>query len=113
GASFVTHLFNAMAPLHHREPGLAGVALEDERVRVGLIADGVHVAPPMVRLAQRLLGDRLTLVTDGVAPMGTGPAEAVDALRTADGVLAGATVPMAPAVARLARSTGCDPAAAV
>src|SRR6185503_5852080 len=43
GFSMVTHLFNAMAPMHHRAPGLAGLALADPRLAAGLIADGVHV----------------------------------------------------------------------
>lgn len=71
GVRFVTHLFNAMAPLHHRDPGLAGVALADECLRSGVIADGVHLHPTTVALAARALGDRLCLVTDAVATLGT------------------------------------------
>ena len=70
GARWVTHLFNAMAPMHHREPGLAGVALSDERLHVGLIPDGIHVHPHVVTAAQRALGERLTIVTDAVAALG-------------------------------------------
>jgi N-acetylglucosamine-6-phosphate deacetylase len=70
GITWVTHLFNAMAPLHHRDPGLAGVALTDERVRVGIVADGVHLHAITVALAARALGDRLCLVTDAVAALG-------------------------------------------
>jgi N-acetylglucosamine-6-phosphate deacetylase len=70
GVRYVTHLFNAMAPLHHREPGLAGVALVDERLTAGLIADGLHVDPVAVRMAARILGDRLSLVTDAVSALG-------------------------------------------
>src|ERR687891_613250 len=70
GVTAVTHLFNAMGPLHHRDPGLAGVALTDERVRVGAIADGVHLHPTAVALAARALGERLCLVTDAVAALG-------------------------------------------
>jgi N-acetylglucosamine-6-phosphate deacetylase len=73
GVRYVTHLFNAMAPLHHREPGLVGVALTDDRVRVGLIADGLHVDPAVVALVARALGDRLSLVTDAVAALGAPP----------------------------------------
>ena len=73
GARWVTHLFNAMAPLHHREPGLAGVALADERLHVGLIPDGVHVHPQVVATAQRALGERLTIVTDAVGALGMPP----------------------------------------
>ncbi|HET6951553.1 MAG TPA: amidohydrolase family protein [Acidimicrobiales bacterium] len=83
GVTYVTHLFNAMAPLHHREPGLAGVALTDDRVTVGLIADGVHVDPAVVALAARALGDRLSLVTDAVAALGLPPGPVRLGTRTA------------------------------
>lgn len=63
----VTHVFNAMAPLHHRDPGPAGVALADDRLWVSLIADGEHVDPTVVRLVERAAGDRLVLVSDSVA----------------------------------------------
>ena len=78
GVRYVTHLFNAMAPLHHREPGLAGVALTDDGVAAGLIADGIHVDARAVRLAARALGPRLSLVTDAVAAQGLAEPVAVD-----------------------------------
>jgi N-acetylglucosamine-6-phosphate deacetylase len=106
GARWVTHLFNAMAPLHHREPGLAGVALTDERVHVGLIADGVHVHPVAVALAQRALGPRLTLVTDAVAALGHAGDPA--GVRLADGTLAGSDLPMDRAVRNLRDFSRCD-----
>ncbi len=68
GATMVTHLFNGMGPLHHREPGIAAVGLTDPRLTVGLIADGVHVHPRMIRLAFAACGAaRVALVTDAVA----------------------------------------------
>ena len=68
GARAVTHLFNVMGPLHHRDVGTAGFALDDERVCCPLILDGVHVHPAMVRNAFRILGpDRTVLVSDAVA----------------------------------------------
>ncbi|MGH9212160.1 MAG: N-acetylglucosamine-6-phosphate deacetylase [Acidimicrobiales bacterium] len=70
GARAVTHVFSAMTPLHHREPGLIGVALTDARLTVGMIVDGVHVHPSVVDLAARALGTRLALVTDAVAALG-------------------------------------------
>lgn len=71
GAESVTHLFNVMGPLHHREPGTAGLALDDARVRCALIVDGVHVHPAMVRMAFRVLGpDRTVLVSDAVGAAG-------------------------------------------
>jgi N-acetylglucosamine-6-phosphate deacetylase len=123
GVTFVTHLFNAMAPLHHREPGLAGVALTDDRVRVGIIADGIHVDPTVVALAAHALAARLTLVTDAVAALGAarGPvslgalrAEAADdGVRLADGTLAGSTLALDRAVRNLVAYAGVPLPAAV
>src|SRR5688572_19755320 len=53
GARYATHLFNAMPPLHHRAPGPVGALLADDRVTVGLIADGVHVDPLILGLVAR------------------------------------------------------------
>jgi len=67
GMTHVTHLFNAMSGLHHREPGLAGAVLGGlEGVSCDLICDGVHVAPPIVRVASRCLGERLCLISDRI-----------------------------------------------
>ncbi len=66
GASHVTHLFNAMGALHHREPGLAGVAMTDDRLTCDLICDGVHVDPAIVKLAAKAKRDRLILITDRI-----------------------------------------------
>jgi N-acetylglucosamine-6-phosphate deacetylase len=74
GAVLVTHLYNAMSPFHHRAPGAVGAALTDERVAVGLIADGVHGHPAALRLALAAKGaDRIALVTDAIAAMGMPP----------------------------------------
>lgn len=123
GASWVTHVFNAMAPLHHREPGLAGVALVDGRVHVGLIPDGLHVHPQVVALAQRALGPRLTIVTDAVGalgmpsgrqPLGRG-AVTIDehGVRLADGTLAGSNLGMDQGVRNLVAFSGCAPEVAL
>jgi N-acetylglucosamine-6-phosphate deacetylase len=111
GARWVTHLWNAMAALHHRAPGLAGVALTDPRVRVGLIADGIHVHPTAVAVAQRALGGRLVLVTDAVAALGRHPEPT--GVRLADGTLAGSDLPMDRAVRNLRDFAACDEATAL
>ena len=68
GARLVTHCFNGMAPLHHRQPNLVGAALTDERVAVSVIADLVHVHPAAITLAFRAKGrGGVVLVTDAVA----------------------------------------------
>jgi N-acetylglucosamine-6-phosphate deacetylase len=119
GVRWVTHLFNAMAPLHHREPGLAGVALSDPRLHVGLIPDGIHVHPAAVALAQRALGDRLTIVTDAVAALGQPPGQhgpvtvGADGVRLADGTLAGSNLAMDEGVRNLVAFAGCPPEVAV
>jgi len=80
GARLVTHVFNAMEPLGHRSPGLAGVALTDDRLTVGLIADGVHVDPAVIVLVFRAKPPgAVALVSDSAAEGG----------RRADGTLAG------------------------
>jgi N-acetylglucosamine-6-phosphate deacetylase len=76
GATVGTHLFNAMRPMHHREPGPALALLEDARVIVELIADGVHVHPAMQRAVVEAAGaDRVALVTDATAAAGLGDGE--------------------------------------
>ena len=71
GATVGTHLFNAMRPIHHREPGPAIALLEEQRVTVELIADGVHVAPALYRHVSASVGpDRVSLVSDAMAAAG-------------------------------------------
>jgi N-acetylglucosamine-6-phosphate deacetylase len=96
GARLVTHLFNGMGPLHHREPGLAGAALDDERLTPTVIADLVHVHAAALRLA---IGRKrnVALVTDRVATAGLDVTE-VGTARLADGKIAGSTLSMHVAV---------------
>jgi N-acetylglucosamine-6-phosphate deacetylase len=71
GACAVTHTFNAMGPLHHREPGLVGVALDRPELSCELIADAVHVSGSALRLAHRSKGTAgIRLVTDAVSAAG-------------------------------------------
>ncbi len=68
GVTQVTHLFNAMRPLHHREPGVLGVALTDDSLSVELICDGHHLAPHAVETVMRCKpADAVVLVSDGAA----------------------------------------------
>lgn len=92
GARTVTHLFNAMRPLHHRDPGIAGAALARGDVVVQAIFDGVHLAPETEALVWRATRGRLALVTDHTAVPGG---------RTEDGALAGSTTTMLESVRRL------------
>ncbi len=73
GASQVTHLFNAMTGVHHREVGVAGWALSNDKIFCEIIADGIHVAPEMLKFAYRnKKANALALVSDSVAPTGLG-----------------------------------------
>lgn len=68
GATHVTHCFNAMSPLHHRQPGVAGAALLHDDLYAELIADGVHVHPAVMRLLVRVKGrERVMLITDSMS----------------------------------------------
>lgn len=71
GASHVTHLYNAMKPYTHREPGLIGAAAEQEHVEAELICDGVHIHPASVRATFKLFGDRrIILISDSMRATG-------------------------------------------
>lgn len=71
GATHTTHTFNAMRALDHREPGLTGIALADDRLSAELICDGIHVAPEVVKLWFRDKGrDRAVLVSDAISATG-------------------------------------------
>ncbi|HLX35725.1 MAG TPA: N-acetylglucosamine-6-phosphate deacetylase [Candidatus Limnocylindrales bacterium] len=137
GIRAVTHLFNAMSPLDHRDPGLPGAAMVDPRVTIGLIPDGIHVHPAMVRIVRAAVGaERLAIVTDAIAALGmppgrhrlagrevevrtdeTGERGALDAPRGAsarlpDGTLAGSVLAMDQAVRNLAAFCEVEPARA-
>jgi N-acetylglucosamine-6-phosphate deacetylase len=117
GASHVTHAFNAMRPLHHREPGPIGAAIDSPDVTVEVIADGVHLHPATVHLLIEALGpDRVCLITDAVTPAGLdsgsfriGREEATLAggsVRLPDGTIAGSAATM-DAVVRYVVDWGC------
>ena len=73
GATVATHLFNAMPPLHHRDPGPIAALLEDERVTVELVNDGVHLHPAILELAFHSAGaDRVAFITDAMDAAGFG-----------------------------------------
>jgi N-acetylglucosamine-6-phosphate deacetylase len=115
GASMVTHAFNAMPALHHREPGLLGAALVHPGVRCGLIADGQHVSPTMIQLLLRagcydqgifLVSDALAPIglSDGVYPWDKRQIEVKNGTaRLADGTLSGTTLPLLVGVENLVK----------
>jgi N-acetylglucosamine-6-phosphate deacetylase len=113
GATVVTHLFNGMRPLHHRDPGLVGAALSDDRVTVELILDGHHVAAEAAEIVRRSAPGRLALVSDSMSATGCGDGDydlAGSAVRVSGGVatlsdgssLAGSTATVSTGFALLA-----------
>ncbi|NCP97242.1 MAG: N-acetylglucosamine-6-phosphate deacetylase [Deltaproteobacteria bacterium] len=117
GARWVTHLFNAMAPFHHRAPGVVGAALGGGELTCEVIADGLHVAPEGLAIAYRCLGPgRLVVVSDGLAAAGMGDtplrlgavAGAVAGVQAVDseGRLAGGLASVWEGAARLAAAAG-------
>ena len=120
GARQVTHLFNAMSPLKHRDPGLVGAALEHGEVSAGLIADGIHVDRHAMAIALRAKNGpgRIFLVTDAMATIGTDMTEFTLNGRTIrrcdgrltleDGTLAGADLDMISAVRFIHEEIGLD-----
>ncbi len=118
GARVVTHLFNAMEPMSARQPGLAAAALSDPRVGVHVIADGLHVADEMLRLAFASAKGRCSVVSDALAAAGLadGTYSLGDVVvnvengvaRRADGTLAGGTTPLRQGLHHLSQ-VGVDP----
>jgi N-acetylglucosamine-6-phosphate deacetylase len=111
GASHVTHCFNGMRPIHHRDPGLILAAFEESSVSVQAIVDDVHLHPAIVRLLYREKGpDRMVLITDALQAMGMGDGTYLfggHEVRVMDGVamlddgtLASSTVTMNEALAK-------------
>lgn len=115
GARLVTHLYNGMAPLHHRTPGILGAALSDDRLVPSLIADGVHVHPAALRTAANAKGrGGWILVTDAVGWRDESAAngfrvEIVDgAPRLPNGTIAGSCLTMNDAVRRMVQEAKID-----
>ena len=123
GATSATHTYNAMRALNHREPGILGTVLDDERLFAELICDGVHVVPELIRLWLKAKGaDKAILVTDsmsaagmpeGTYMLGTFEVTVADGRALANGTLAGSVLTMDRAVANLQRFTGASLATAV
>jgi N-acetylglucosamine-6-phosphate deacetylase len=111
GVRTVTHLFNAMRPFQHRDPGIVGAALARDDVVVQLIHDGVHLASETVRIVWKAAAGRVALVTDAIAAaggsdgaysFGSFDVQVSDGtVRGPDGVLAGSTLTMIEAVRNL------------
>ena len=111
GARSVTHVFNAMRPLLHRDPGIVGAALARDDVIVTVILDGIHLAPETARVVWNAASGRVALITDAVAAAGVADGSyslgnfdvlaREGTVRGPDGVLAGTVLTMIEAVRNL------------
>lgn len=118
GATMVTHAFNAMPSLHHRQPGLLAAALMEPKVWCGFIADGQHIDPLMLQLLLKAGPEGLFLVSDALSPLGlpdgiypwdTRQIEVKDGTaRLPDGTLSGTTLPLLQGVQNLVRWNICS-----
>ncbi len=119
GINHVTHLFNAMPPLHHREPGPLTAIFEQNHITAQMISDGHHIHPRIVKLAFRLLGgERCICITDGMHGIGLPDGRYVyngkeyesknGAARYLDGTLIGSTMSLGNIVVKFMEFTGCS-----
>jgi N-acetylglucosamine-6-phosphate deacetylase len=124
GIRHATHLFNAMSPLHHREPGPLPALLDNRGVSLQVIPDGVHLHPAILRLLAGLVGaERVVLITDGLQAMGLEDGDYTynrqpivvsgGTARSRDGTLVGTTLGMNRLLQRYQGFTGCPLAQAV
>ncbi|XP_012921106.1 N-acetylglucosamine-6-phosphate deacetylase [Heterocephalus glaber] len=129
GATFITHLFNAMLPFHHRDPGIVGLLTSDRLpqgrcIFYGMIADGIHTNPAALRIAHRAHPQGLVLITDAVPALGLGNGHhtlgqmevEVDGLMACIAgtkTLCGSIAPMDVCVRHFFQATGCSVEAAL
>ena len=119
GCSHATHLFNAMTPIEHRNPGAATALLMSKKVLAELIVDGIHLHPDMVKFTHEIMGgDNIALVTDAMSAQGAG--EGVfdlggqkvivknGAARLENGVLAGSVLTMNKALENMMKFSNCS-----
>lgn len=101
GIQTTTHLFNAMSPIHHREPGIPTAIFNHDKAVASIIVDGQHLDFEVVKFAKKLLKERLFLITDAVTECDNGPYQHVksgDKFVMPDGTLSGSSLTMLQAV---------------
>jgi N-acetylglucosamine-6-phosphate deacetylase len=101
GFRTLTHAFNAMPPLDHRDPSILAAFIQESRTTVQLICDGYHVSPPMVDLLYRTMHERLVLSTDNMPPAGSNYRIEGGVVRAEDGTIAGSALLIDQAVRNL------------
>ena len=92
GFRSLTHAFNGMPPLDHRDPSLLAAFIQDRRTCVQVICDGHHVSPPMVDILYRTLGERIVLTTDLMPAADEGYRVDGGVMRSQDGTIAGSAL---------------------
>ena len=110
GITAVTHLFNAMSGLHHREPGLVGATFDHQKVMASIIADGHHVDFNAIRIAKKMMGERLFAITDAVTETNEGYYQhqpAGDKYEAA-GILSGSALTMLTTLQNLVNKVGIE-----
>ncbi len=110
GITTVTHLYNAMSPLQHRQPGLVGAALDDDNVMASIIPDGYHVDYSAIRIAKKVMKERLFVITDAVTDTTDGEYQhkAAGDKYEANNILSGSALTMAKAIQNLVNFTNID-----
>lgn len=111
GIPAATHLFNAMSGFQHREPGMVGAIFDHPEVMASIVADGVHVDFNAIRIAKKVMGERLFLITDAVEENLEGAYKYIrqpDRFVTQDGILSGSCLTMLKAVQNCVEKVGID-----
>lgn len=110
GITTATHLYNAMSPLQHRAPGLAGAVLNDDRVMSSIIPDGFHVDYAAIEIAKKVMGQRLFAITDAVTETTSGPYQhyLTGDKYECNGILSGSALSMHKAFLNLVQHVGIE-----
>ena len=110
GIEAATHLFNAMSPLHHREPGLPGAIMQHHSVMASIIPDGYHVDFEIVSIAKKIMDERLFIITDAVTETNEGmyPHQLAEDKYESNGILSGSALTMIKAVKNLVDKCGIE-----
>ena len=111
GITTATHLFNAMSPFQHREPGLVGAIYNHPKVMSSIVPDGIHVDFAALRISKKIMQERLFIITDAVTPTSGGDYPHVlkgDRYTMPDGTLSGSALTMIKSVKNLVTEAGIE-----
>jgi N-acetylglucosamine-6-phosphate deacetylase len=110
GIPAATHLYNAMSPLQHREPGMVGAIMEHDKVECSIIPDGYHVDFAAISIAKKVMKERLFIITDAVTETSEGyyPHQKEGDKYVSNGILSGSALTMATAVKNCVEKVGIE-----